>query len=63
MISDAVQESKPRLATFMKYAKVELAPPTPGDIPKAIGGLRTVLAGWRNGRWKQLTVRVRKTII
>jgi len=56
-INYAIQEGKPRFATFMKYAKVELAPPTPGDIPKAMSGIRSILSGWRTGRYKQLTVR------
>ena len=51
-------EARPKLDVAWKYAKVELAPPTPGDIPKAIGGLRQAINSLRTGRYKQLTVRV-----
>jgi len=52
-----MKQAKPHVGTFMKYAKVELAPPTPGDIPKAFGGLRNVIKSFASGRYKQLTVR------
>nr|CAH7720291.1 unnamed protein product [Callosobruchus chinensis] len=32
-------EAKPKFATFMKYAKVELSPPTPADIPQIRAGI------------------------
>ncbi|OXA56520.1 ATP synthase subunit g, mitochondrial [Folsomia candida] len=52
-----LQNAKPKFAVFLKYAKVELAPPTPGDIPKALGGIRNTLSSFRTGRYKQLTVK------
>lgn len=48
---------KPKAALFWRYAKVEMAPPTPADIPKAFSGLRSALANLKSGRYKQLTVR------
>lgn len=55
MISALIQGSKPRLATFVKYAKVELTPPTPGDIPKIAAGIKDILRATKN--YKDLTVK------
>ncbi|CAG9763008.1 unnamed protein product [Ceutorhynchus assimilis] len=50
-------EAKPRLNTFLKYAKVELTPPTPADIPQIRAGIGRLLSGAKNGNWKNVTVR------
>uniref|UniRef100_A0A8C0JU57 ATP synthase subunit n=1 Tax=Canis lupus dingo TaxID=286419 RepID=A0A8C0JU57_CANLU len=47
LLNAAVTYSKPRLATFWHYARVELVPPTPAEIPTSA----------QTGSFKQLTVK------
>ncbi|XP_075402775.1 ATP synthase F(0) complex subunit g, mitochondrial [Tenrec ecaudatus] len=57
LVNAAVTYSKPRLATFWHYARVELVPPTPAEVPAAIQSLKKVVESARTGRFKQLTVK------
>jgi F-type H+-transporting ATPase subunit g len=52
-----VESSKPKLATFVKYAKVELVPPTPAEIPQALKGFGQLLKSTATFRWRKLTVK------
>ena len=49
--------SKPKLKTFVRYARVELIPPNPTEIPQIIGGFKGLVVAAKNGHWKRLTVR------
>jgi len=52
-----VEASKPKLATFVKYAKVELVPPTPAEIPQALQGFGQLIKSTATFRWRKLTVK------
>ncbi|XP_059771649.1 ATP synthase subunit g, mitochondrial-like [Balaenoptera ricei] len=57
LVRTAVTYSKLRLATFWHYAKVELVPPTPAEIPTAIQSLKKIINSAQTGSFKQLTVK------
>ncbi|XP_041071714.1 ATP synthase subunit g, mitochondrial-like [Carcharodon carcharias] len=61
----AANYSKPRLATFWKYAQVELTPPTPGEIPVAVESFKGLVASVKAGSYKQITVKdaLRNTLV
>uniref|UniRef100_A0A8C5KXM1 ATP synthase F(0) complex subunit g, mitochondrial n=2 Tax=Jaculus jaculus TaxID=51337 RepID=A0A8C5KXM1_JACJA len=57
LVNAAVTYSKPRLATFWHYAKVELVPPSPAEIPTAIQSLKNIIRSAKTGAFKHLTVK------
>ena len=52
----------PRWATFLKYGRVELMPPSPADIPTAIGQAVRLAKGAATFQWRKVTVRVRHVL-
>ena len=57
LLNQLVAQAKPQLEVFMKYAKVELTPPTPGDIPAIRQSIGRIMSSARTGAYKNLTVR------
>lgn len=57
MLKGIADASKPCFAVFMKYAKVELVPPSPTEIPQVMEGFRKLVGNVRSGAWKHATVR------
>lgn len=53
-----IENSKPKLVTFMKYARVELAPPKIKEIPEVMAGFGRLMKGAKSGAWKNVTVKV-----
>ncbi|KAH8298279.1 hypothetical protein KR018_012479, partial [Drosophila ironensis] len=52
-----ITQARPQLDVFLRYAKVELTPPTPADIPAIRQGLGNIIKGARTGAYKNLSVR------
>jgi len=57
LVNTAKEVARPRLATFLRYAKVELAPPSPGELPVAIADLSTKVANLQKQSFRAWTVR------
>ncbi|XP_059471795.1 ATP synthase subunit g, mitochondrial-like [Neocloeon triangulifer] len=57
LLKGVLDGAQPKFQTFLRYAKVELVPPTPGELGQVGQGIQRLLSGLRTGRWKQLTVK------
>ncbi|KAK2709292.1 ATP synthase subunit g, mitochondrial-like [Artemia franciscana] len=57
VLKNTIAVTRPKLATFLKYAKVELTPPGPADVPKIQEGIQNLIHSAKTGKWKQVSVR------
>ncbi|XP_035222419.1 ATP synthase subunit g, mitochondrial-like [Stegodyphus dumicola] len=57
MVKGVVEGSKPKLATFIKYAKVELAPPKISEMPEVMAGFGRLVRSAKSGAWKHVSVK------
>ncbi|XP_053609687.1 ATP synthase subunit g, mitochondrial [Plodia interpunctella] len=57
LLNSALAQARPKFNIFLKYARVELAPPKASEIPQIKAGIAKLLNGAKTGSWKQLTVK------
>uniref|UniRef100_D3TRL3 ATP synthase subunit g n=2 Tax=Glossina TaxID=44049 RepID=D3TRL3_GLOMM len=57
MVNSFLAQLRPQMDVFWKYAKVELTPPSPGDIGAIRDGIGKLIKGAQSGSYKNLTVR------
>lgn len=50
-------QARPQFDVFMKYAKVELTPPTPGDLPAIRKDIEGLINAAKTGAYRQVPVR------
>ncbi|KOB65767.1 H+ transporting ATP synthase subunit g [Operophtera brumata] len=57
LVSSAIAHARPKFNIFMKYARVELAPPKISEIPQIKAGLGKLVHSAKTGAWKDQTVK------
>lgn len=55
--SAGIAAGRPKFNIFLKYAKVELAPPKLSEIPQIKAGIAKLLSSARSGAWKNQTIK------
>ena len=58
-VTAMVDSATPRLNTVWKYARVEMAPPSPAQMPQVQEGFTNLIRSARTQKWRQLTVKVK----
>ncbi|XP_034474204.1 ATP synthase subunit g, mitochondrial [Drosophila innubila] len=57
LLNRLLVQARPQLDVFLKYAKVELTPPTPGDIPAIRQSIGNIVKSAKTGSYKNLSVK------
>merc|ERR1712198_387785 len=57
MAKAAVDSATPKMNTFIRYARVELVPPTPAELGAVSQGFGQIVKSAQTGAWKKLTVK------
>ncbi|XP_059058351.1 ATP synthase subunit g, mitochondrial [Achroia grisella] len=57
LINSAIAQARPKFNIFLKYARVELAPPKASEIPQIKAGIAKLLSSAKSGAWKQQTIK------
>lgn len=57
LVNQALVQARPKLNTFVHYAKVELIPPTPAELPQVARGFSNLIRAARTGAYRHVTVR------
>lgn len=56
-VSAALAQARPKFNIFMKYARVELAPPKLSEVPQIKAGIGKLLSSAKSGAWKNQTIK------
>ena len=57
LVGRALSQARPKLNTFLHYAKVEMVPPSPAELPQVARTFSSILRSARTGGYRNLTVR------
>ncbi|XP_037580847.1 ATP synthase subunit g, mitochondrial [Dermacentor silvarum] len=57
LTASLIKNGKPKFETFMKYARVEMVPPSPREFPEVFRGFGQLVSTAKSGAWKNFTVK------
>ncbi|XP_037524529.1 ATP synthase subunit g, mitochondrial [Rhipicephalus sanguineus] len=57
LTASMIKNGKPKFETFMKYARVEMVPPSPREFPEVFRGFSQLVSTAKSGAWKNFTVK------
>ncbi|KAI1301390.1 ATP synthase subunit g, mitochondrial [Halotydeus destructor] len=57
LINGAITAARPKANLAMRYAAVELTPPSPTEIPEIGRRIGNIIRSAKTGKWRQLSVK------